>query len=53
MHNFQKLNWSGELSYVEGQVEVVSPDHDASDYFNPKEKRILILRCYYRSNVNL
>lgn len=32
MFNFQKLNWSGELSYVEGEVEVVNPDHDALDY---------------------
>ena len=32
MYNFQKLNWSGELSCVEGEVEVVNPDHDALDY---------------------
>ena len=39
MYNFQKLNWSGELSYVEGEVEVVSPDHDASDYYESQGEK--------------
>lgn len=39
MYNFQKLNCSGELSYIEGEVEVVSPDHDASDYFESQRER--------------
>ena len=38
MYNFQKLNWSRELSYVEGEVEVVNPDHDALDYESQREK---------------
>ena len=38
MYNFHKLNWSGELSYVEGKVEVVSPDHDALDYESQRKK---------------
>ena len=38
MYNFYKLNWSGELSYVEGKVEDVSPDHDALDYESQRKK---------------
>ena len=36
---FQKLIWSGELSYVEGEVEVVSTDHDASDYYESQREK--------------
>ena len=39
MYNFQKLNWSGELSYVEGEVETVSPDHDPSDYYESQREK--------------
>ena len=56
MHNFQNLNWSGELSYVEGEVEVVSPDHDASDYYesqgekNSNSEMLLPQQCYFLIN---
>lgn len=39
MYNFQKLIWSGELSYVEGEVEVVSTDHVASDYYESQREK--------------